>query len=406
MLPDILLELKDRALSATAEGITIADARLPDRPIIYANAGFERLTGYAISDVLGRNCRFLQGSGTGLDAINQIHTALREECECTVQLLNYRKDGTPFWNRLSITPVRDASGEVTHFIGVQSDVTEQKLAEEALEKARRQLETINLEMKRDLEAAALVQQSLLPDVLPEFPGVRLAWVFRPCDELAGDFLNVLTLDDRRIGLYVLDVSGHGAASALLSVTLSRLLSPIPGQSILYQPGGTTLARPAEVLQRLNAHFPFDVRTCQYFTMFYAILDIHTGELRYASAGHTEPILVPLDREATTLSASGVPVGLLPNSEYKDHCLQLQPGDRLFLYTDGFTEVHNNAQEEFGVGRLQAELAQLRHLPLSGCLASAVKTAELWRGSVHLADDASLLAVEIEPRMPVPTSVRP
>lgn len=404
MPSEILRELKDRALSATAEGITIADARLPDMPIIYANAGFERLTGYAISEVLGRNCRFLQGSGTDLDAVNQIRSAVREERECTVQLLNYRKDGTPFWNRLSITPVRDPSGSVTHFIGVQSDVTEQKLAEEALEKARQQLEVVNLEMKRDLEAAALVQQSLLPEVLPEFRGVRLAWVFRPCDELAGDFLNAIALDGRRLGLYILDVSGHGAASALLSVTLSRLLSSNPGQSVLYQPGGTTLARPAEVLQRLNAQFPFDVRTCQYFTIFYGILDTATGALQYASAGHNEPILLPNGEAPRTLGAGSAPVGLLPNAEFHEHSLQMRPGDRLFLYTDGFSEIHGASGEEFGVERLQEHLSQLRHLPLTECLNAAVRIAEQWRGSSHLADDASMLALEIDPQ-PAPTPAR-
>ena len=102
------LELKDRALAASAEGITIADASLPDNPLIYANAGFERLTGYSVADVLGRNCRFLQGPGTDPATVDTLRTAIREKREVTVQLLNYRKDGTPFWNRLSITPVQDA----------------------------------------------------------------------------------------------------------------------------------------------------------------------------------------------------------------------------------------------------------------------------------------------------------
>lgn len=141
------LELKDRALDETAEGITIADALLPDMPLIYANRGFERLTGYAVEEVLGRNCRFLQGPGTDPAALNKLRSAIRERRECTVLLLNYRKDGSAFWNRLAITPVHDPSGRVTHFIGVQSDVTEQKLAEEALQAAKRDLEAANQRMR-------------------------------------------------------------------------------------------------------------------------------------------------------------------------------------------------------------------------------------------------------------------
>src|SRR5664279_5163443 len=101
------LELKDRALAASTEGITIADARLADNPLIYANAGFERLTGYSVADVLGRNCRFLQGAGTDTATVDALRNAIREKLPITVQLLNYRKNGTPFWNRLAITPVKD-----------------------------------------------------------------------------------------------------------------------------------------------------------------------------------------------------------------------------------------------------------------------------------------------------------
>ena len=300
MGPDELSELKDRALAAAAEGITIADARQPDNPLIYVNSGFERLTGYSVSEVLGTNCRFLQGPGTDQVTLERLRAAIREKRECTVQLLNYRKGGGTFWNRLSITPVRDESGEVTHFIGVQSDVTEQKLTQEKLEAASRIV-------REDLGAAARVQRSLLPGQLPATQGANVAWEFRPSTELAGDILNVSPLDDRHLALYVLDVSGHGVASALLAVTVSRLLAPIPGQSFLYTPeagGGYGLAQPAEVMRRLNRHFPFDPRTAQYFTIFFGILETQTGELRYSSAGHPDPIYVPCGDRGRTIPNGG------------------------------------------------------------------------------------------------------
>ena len=104
--PGDQLALKDRALDVAAEGVTIADARLPDRPLIYVNEGFERVTGYPAAEVLGRNCRFLQGPDTDPAAVAEIRAAVAGERECVVEILNYRKDGTPFWNRLSITPGR------------------------------------------------------------------------------------------------------------------------------------------------------------------------------------------------------------------------------------------------------------------------------------------------------------
>ena len=224
--PGDLIQLKDRALSATAEGITIADARLDGQPIIYANAAFERLTGYAPDFVLGRNCRFLQGPDTDGRTREAIRHAVRRAEPCNVEILNYRRDGTPFWNRLSITPVRDERGEVTHFIGVQSDVTARRRAEDALRATRDELQRALREIERDIELAARVQRAALPRETPAIEGFRAAWQFLPCAGLAGDFLGVLPLDDRRVGLYVLDVSGHGASAALLAVSLGRLMSAV------------------------------------------------------------------------------------------------------------------------------------------------------------------------------------
>mgnify|MGYP001038807693 CR=1 FL=1 len=395
-----LLRLKDRALAAVAEGIAIADARLPDNPLIYVNAGFERLTGYSADEVLGRNCRFLQGPGTDRDTLNQLRAALREQREITVQLLNYRKDGTPFWNRLSITPVRDRSGAVTHFIAVQSDVTAEKQALDALQKANEQLEAANRRLRQDLEAAAAVQRSLLPSVLPQIPGIRFAWRFLPCQELAGDFLNVLALDERRVGLYILDVSGHGVAAALLSVTLSHFLSPAADRSFLYRtapesPDRHLVASPSEVAARLNQHFRSGGRAMQYFTMVYAVLDVDTRELRYVTAGQRGPVLVRRDQAPIELESGGLPIGLFPSASYDERTVRLEPGDRLYFATDGLTEAENAAGQEFGVERL-LEICDLnRRRPLDESLTQAIACVQQWSGATSLADDVALLAIECD-----------
>jgi len=123
------LELLTRAVSAAENGIVIADVRAADMPLIYANSGFERLTGYAAEEILGRNCRFLQGSGTDHAAIRAMGDILRSQVSGSVTLLNYRKDGRPWWNEVTLSPMRDASGTVTHVIGVQQDVTARVTAE-------------------------------------------------------------------------------------------------------------------------------------------------------------------------------------------------------------------------------------------------------------------------------------
>ena len=394
------LRLKDRALAAAAEGIAIADALLPDNPLIYVNAGFERLTGYSADEVIGRNCRFLQGAETDSETLGNLRAALRDQREITVQLLNYRKDGTTFWNRLSITPVRDPSGPVTHFIAVQSDVTAEKNAQDALQRANVQLEAANRSIRQDLDAAAAVQRSLLPAVLPEIPGLRFAWEFSPCQELAGDFLNVLPLDDHHVGLYILDVSGHGVAAALLSVTLSHFLSPVADRSFLYRavperPGTYRVAPPSEVVARLNQHFRSDPQTMQYFTMVYGVLDLATRDLCYVTAGHPGPVQVRRDAAPIVLESGGLPVGLLPEASYEERTVRLEPGDRLYFATDGLTEAENSAGQDFGAEKLLDAYDQSRHRPLGESLTAVIACAKEWCVPAQLADDVAMLAIEFD-----------
>jgi len=125
-----VLHLRDRAIQATSQGIVITDPNQPDSPIIYVSPSFERMAGYASTEVISRNCRFLQGKDTDTAVVAQMREAIRTAQSCNVELLNYRKDGTPFWNELSLTPVRDEAGRLTHFIGVQADVTARRTLEE------------------------------------------------------------------------------------------------------------------------------------------------------------------------------------------------------------------------------------------------------------------------------------
>ena len=124
--------LLDRAVAASSNGIVITDPKSPDDPIVYANPAFERISGYPVDEVLGRNCRFLQGEDRDQAALNDLRTALGEERESRVVLRNYRKDGTQFWNELYVSPVHDEQGRLTNFVGVQNDITERRRIEEVL----------------------------------------------------------------------------------------------------------------------------------------------------------------------------------------------------------------------------------------------------------------------------------
>ena len=136
------LRLRDRAIAASSNGIVITDPNQPDDPIIYVNPAFERMTGYSAQETLGRNCRFLQGTEREQPALEELRAALRDGHQCKVILRNYKKDGTLFWNELSISPVRDTEGKLVNFIGVQEDVTRRKRAEEELRQSEERFRSL------------------------------------------------------------------------------------------------------------------------------------------------------------------------------------------------------------------------------------------------------------------------
>lgn len=129
------LKLLDKAISNCRNGVIITDATQADNPIIYVNQSFEKTTGYSPAEVIGKNCRFLQQKDRDQPNLEIIRQALKQDTDCLVILRNYRKDGTLFWNEVSISPVIDPRGNVTHYIGIQTDITERKKIEEALQQS-------------------------------------------------------------------------------------------------------------------------------------------------------------------------------------------------------------------------------------------------------------------------------
>lgn len=124
--------LVERAINGAPVGVTITDPDRPDNPLVYVNDAFSRITGYEREEILGRNCRFLQGPETDAEAVDRLRAGIDAGEPVTVELLNYRADGEPFWNEVTVAPLHDSSGDISHFVGFQSDVTARKEAELAL----------------------------------------------------------------------------------------------------------------------------------------------------------------------------------------------------------------------------------------------------------------------------------
>jgi PAS domain S-box-containing protein len=393
------LRLKNRALTTCAEGVTIADATQPDCPLIYVNRGFEKLTGYSATETCGTNCRFLQGRDTDPAAVEEIRRAVKEKRECVVEILNYRKSGEQFWNRLSITPIYDKQGTVTHFIGVQSDVTARRNAEAALRVANAELERANRLIRKDLEAAAKIQASFLPSKELTLKGVSAAWNLIPCDELAGDTLNVYRLNDRYSAFYVIDVSGHGVQAALLSATLNHWIGPETGKvneggSVPADSDSLKVPSPVDVLTQLNQQFPFDPDVGQYFTLVYGIFDSQTRVFRFVAAGHPSPIYVPAGGVPQIQKSYNFPIGVVDNPSYEEITIQMNPGDRMYLYSDGLVDVKNARGEHYDTARLIEILDTLSSMSLKSGLSFLIDQLNEWSGEDNLQDDVSILGFEI------------
>lgn len=270
--------------------------------------------------------------------------------------------------------------------------------EKNLADRNRKLEAINQRMKKDLEIAAQIQASLLPRSKPEVEELAFGWVFRPCDELAGDIFNVFPLDEHHVAFYVLDVSGHGVPAALLSVTLSRLLSPSEQDSGLLvrknDQGERLIVSPAEVANQLNRRFPLEETTEQYFTILYGIVNIQSRKMRFVSAGHPEVLYLPATGQSQIIETSSMPIGFSEFFTYEERELQLAPGDRIFLYSDGIVEARNPAGELWGKERFLESLETGRNLDIQKVVDNQIDRISDWTQREGFEDDVTLLGIEV------------
>jgi sigma-B regulation protein RsbU (phosphoserine phosphatase) len=236
--------------------------------------------------------------------------------------------------------------------------------EERLARQLRDLRAANDRLETDLATAATVQASLLPDVSPKIHGIDFEWVYQACERLGGDMFNIFRLDERRVGMYVLDVSGHGTSAALQSVSLSHALTPFDQQGgilkvITESTGCYDVVSPVEVARRLNRNFQLIERSGQFFTFLYGVLDVESREVRYVRAGHPGPIVANKNAVRCLEKGGGIPIGIMPEAEYEEERIQLEAGDRLVFYTDGVLETLNRDGEAFGLDRLVHCLAGSR-----------------------------------------------
>jgi len=263
---------------------------------------------------------------------------------------------------------------------------------QSLVRANQDLKAKQLLLEEDLRAAADVQRALIPQVSPRVRHLAVSWVFEPCSSIGGDIFNVVSLDDRHVGIYMLDVSGHGVPPAMVSVLASQSLTPNAGIVVRSPEGSAPLliSTPEEVLRALDREYPID-RFERFFTISYLVLEVETGRLTYSSAGHPPPVLLPRQGGLRLLEEGGGIIGVGdPVIDMGE--VQLEKGDRVFLYTDGITEYEDGEGGLYGP-RLHELLQATRGLELPDvCERLRQSLRDFGRGTAPH-DDVSLLAFE-------------
>ncbi|MCE1188968.1 MAG: SpoIIE family protein phosphatase [Ignavibacteria bacterium] len=250
---------------------------------------------------------------------------------------------------------------------------------------------------RDLEAAAILQKELLPSDFMHCNGYNVYWLFEPSQVVAGDIFNYFQPDEDHLIFYQLDVAGHGIASAMLSYTLSKFLSPHLGNHNLLLSGELSsvsyMNSPSVILDRLNEMFYTESDAMQFFTICVGALNLKTHELKLSRAGHPYPMLIRNDGSSELVNLKGVPIGIIQHATYQNTACSLEVGDRLYVYSDGITEAQNPSGEVFGEARLKDFFLKNISMPLKNVVFLLQAELTDWRGHTAFSDDISLLVIE-------------
>jgi sigma-B regulation protein RsbU (phosphoserine phosphatase) len=272
------------------------------------------------------------------------------------------------------------------------------MAQELIEKNAK-LQAAHDSLNRDLLEARRLQQSLIPERHYDFGAARLSLLMQPAGHVGGDLVGHFRINEQRIAVYSIDVSGHGVASALMTARLTSYLSgSSPSQNVALEPNELGLFRmkpPQEVAATLNDLLLREMDTDLYFTMCLAEIDLRSGMVRMVQAGHPNPLVHRAGGGMEFVSGGGLPIGLIEGASYELQEVRLHPGDRFLIYSDGLTECEGSdgrLLDESGLSRLMGELA--------GVDGDALFDALLWNlerfaGTSAFDDDISGVLIQYE-----------
>ncbi|MFT3690010.1 PP2C family protein-serine/threonine phosphatase [Paenirhodobacter sp.] len=244
--------------------------------------------------------------------------------------------------------------------------------------ALRELQGLYDSIDRDLVEACKLQQSLVKETFRSFGNAQVSLLLRSSGHVGGDLVGFFPINARRVGIYGIDVAGHGITSALMAARISGYLSgasPEQNVALVQTEFGIYDARdPAELAATLNRLVFEELRTESYFTLIYADVDLISGEVALVQAGHPMPAILRHDGAVEFLGTGGLPIGLIEEASYETITAVLRPGDRLLLGSDGITEASSPAGQMLGEAGLASLITSGAHLRGTAFLESPPRPA--------------------------------
>ncbi len=266
-------------------------------------------------------------------------------------------------------------------------VRELEHARDSLGKSYQLLANQQEKLDSELRSAARFVTSLLPPMGSWAPGVQVAWQYLPSLALGGDLFNVTAWGTQDLGVYILDASGHGVAAALRAASMMTFLR---ADSLVRQVGSYD---PGAIVTEMNRRFPLS-SDGDYFTLWVGTFNLTTRELRFCTAGHSGAIMIGSEGAPVPLTQPTFPIGFQSDTIYTSRAVTLNPGDRVFLCSDGLFEARSPVGEMWGWERLEAMLQSVGNVPLNDALQETVASARQWQQAENFSDDAALVGLEV------------
>ncbi len=330
----------------------------------------------------------------------------REIIRTGIPIVDYEEketwpDKEDTWVSTTKMPLRDAQGRIIGTFGVSRDITEKRRAAEKLARLSEELRAKNESLERDLEMARELQLALMPQRFPNFPhnateeesAVRFYPFFRPSMIVSGDFFDVLDISDDRAGLFICDVMGHGVRAALVAATVRSVVSEL--RPLWTKPGELLLAINRAMLGAFKGS---DITL--FASAFYVVADLSKAQLRYANAGHPNPLHLARTDKGSAIASPlmekppGPALGLFDGATYETHRLRLSQRDAVLVFTDGLFEVEGSGGRLYDYQQLSKAVGNRAELPVVELCRGIIDEVQQFSATQEFNDDVCLVAMDI------------